>query len=64
MPRFTLISQGEAVPVELIAPHSGQIMEALQRLGWTSADVQEDGRYIFSIALNPDGIWCLTDRRG
>lgn len=61
MPHFTLIpSEHDFEPEEFVAEDPGQALGLIHRLGWNAADLQQDGEYLYSLALNPEGVWSIT----
>jgi len=64
MPRFTVISPDVTLaPEEFVARDSAQVLGLVHRLGWSSADVEKDGEYLFSLALNDRGVWSIAQRQ-
>lgn len=69
MPLFTVTprlhgpaSKSIERPEQFVAHDSGQVLGMVHRLGWDAADVEQDGKYLFSVALNRDGVWSITQR--
>lgn len=60
MPRYTLIpDEHEFDQVEIVAADAGRLLAMIHRVGWNAARVLQDGRYIFTVALNPKGYWAV-----
>lgn len=60
MPTYTLIpDEHDYEAEELIADGPGQLLAMVYRYGWNAARVLQDGRYIFTVALDSNGVWSI-----
>ena len=63
MPLFTLTSTDLRLePVEFRAQDAGQVLGRIDGLGWNAADVHSDGEYLYSLRINPKGVWSITHK--
>jgi hypothetical protein len=50
------------VPVEIIAHDAATVLHLVHRMGCGEADIARDGAYAFSVRLEGDGYWCISQR--
>lgn len=63
MHRFLILAADDSFrSSEIIAPDAGSALHAVDRLDVREADILEDGRYLFSVYLNANGVWCIFQR--
>lgn len=63
MPIFSLISPDDTIdPAEFTASDSSQLLAIVHRLGWRTADVEEDGSYLCSVHVDENGVWSISHR--
>lgn len=60
MPIFEIIpTEASLPPMQLIAPDAGRVLEMVQRLHCQEAHVLRDGKYLLSVRLDANGLWCI-----
>jgi hypothetical protein len=60
MPVYTLIAdEHDFEPEEIIAADAAQLLCAVHGFGWNRARVLQDGVYVFTVSLNPEGFWSI-----
>jgi hypothetical protein len=51
------------IQVSLTAPidavDGGQLLGMVHRFGWNAARVFQDGKFVFTVVLNPKGFWSI-----
>lgn len=64
MPRFVIKpTDRDFLSTELIARDPSGALYLMERLGYSEADVFEDGQYKFSLRLNPGAVWLILQRK-
>lgn len=49
-------------PVDVVGPDEQCVFFRITKDCPDAADVWEQGNYLFSVALNPEGFWCIFGR--
>lgn len=60
MPTYTLIPlEHDFEPEELVAGGPAQLLNKIYGYGWNSAQVLQDGEFVFVVSCSAAGVWSI-----
>jgi hypothetical protein len=63
MHQFILTSPNDAIdPAQFMGADCSQLLGWVHRLGWRTADVDQDGAYLCSVHVDDNEVWSISQR--
>lgn len=64
MPKFHIFPKDSDIsPTHVVTLDASTVLNVIERMKCTDADVECDGRYAFSVCLYDNGLWSIYHRK-